>query len=510
MAYPSANTGGGAPFGNAFLIRTPALDRASQLLYQQQMLRQQQFQQYQSTVDQQMASQMGNVRNVDIPDITDAWAKYRQAKQDVLFNDQVKNNPQLFQQRSIQAAEALGEFYQKVGASRQQRDLLTMQNRDWYQHPNEYQERYGDYSTAGMNTPLDQLHNATVNGKQVDLTDPMTYRDLSPAYDFGKVVSAARGKPTPQGAPIVTKDGLNMYSSSSMYGSNAATLFNNIRTTIASAPGAERNAARMWSRLQATPEEIDRVNQEYASLKPEDWQARTGSTDPQSITVANPNSASENYAAYLAKRDFVENRPTQSVPRLSTDILGKINATQAATLSRQETMARIRNGYKLGEDQFQNDLKNLNTADQGLGIQQAVQGYEERARQNSPQLEYYNGQHVNAYPVENSPELAKVFSRTDPKTGKMVAADQIRLTSDGRWIGSWFQRDKDTNEPLVVPGQNGQPDSYPLSKSLPPLTLSKQGVLQGFAHEYLPKSQAGKSLKNQPGQNQTHTVEWNQ
>src|SRR5450631_3985815 len=91
------------PFGDAFLVSTPSLDRASNLLYQQQQNRQAQFQKYSSDMDSQLFQQLGNVKNVDIPEITDAWNSYRTSKQNLLFNKSLLRDPQAYAQAQIES-----------------------------------------------------------------------------------------------------------------------------------------------------------------------------------------------------------------------------------------------------------------------------------------------------------------------------------------------------------------------------------------------------------------------
>src|SRR4051812_4363238 len=98
------------PWGDAFIVQTPTLDRWSQQLYQEQKIRQAKQQQEDAALDANIQKEIGKVRSVDTPEVIQAYHDYKQGKKQLLFDKQLQKDPLAYNQ----AQQKVLQDYQRV------------------------------------------------------------------------------------------------------------------------------------------------------------------------------------------------------------------------------------------------------------------------------------------------------------------------------------------------------------------------------------------------------------
>jgi hypothetical protein len=73
------------PYGDAYLVGTPAIDRMSQQLYAEQKQRELIRQKQGAALDEEFAKNVANVRDVDVPEITKRYGEWKTANQQLIY-----------------------------------------------------------------------------------------------------------------------------------------------------------------------------------------------------------------------------------------------------------------------------------------------------------------------------------------------------------------------------------------------------------------------------------------
>lgn len=217
--------------GNAYLFNTPKSDRVGDLLLQQQRQRDFEAQRQNQLLDTQFSRNVSGMKDADIPELTQKWGDYKQAKLDLYKNGSKMNNNDRIQ-AELDAQRKLGAAYGVINSSKE--DLATIKShavavakdtkglyaddardklRQWTETPTSQRDKSKDgeifypYSIPNLDEEL-----KTARGKQEDFTldlgqsgtDPMKndkeiYKVGNNARQFydsflGSMVSTNKGK----------------------------------------------------------------------------------------------------------------------------------------------------------------------------------------------------------------------------------------------------------------------------------------------------------------------------
>lgn len=74
----------GRPYGNDFLVDTPALDRLHQNLYLEQKNRELQRQREVAALDDEYSRNVSQIKDADVDDLTKAYSDYKQSTQQAM------------------------------------------------------------------------------------------------------------------------------------------------------------------------------------------------------------------------------------------------------------------------------------------------------------------------------------------------------------------------------------------------------------------------------------------
>lgn len=329
------HTGGGMPWGDAFIVQTPETDKAEQQLYQSQLQRQMYAQQQNRQMDNVVNGEFAKIRSADIPDLTNAYQDYKAKQQNLLFNKSLQSNPVAYAQAQSDAQAALGKVFQISQKSGELKDQLT-RLKNAYNTPNGHDllaDDFGDRFNKAMSTPVSQLENDR------DLGNLNNY-----FYQGSNKVSLAKADQTARGKQlnytgyneVTPMDDKGIQSSVQRYkfGTQPSQYKQEFMNYLAS-NGGEREAAYQLAKIPQ--QELDATHQAYINSNPSDWQKKTGKAEIQDVTPKNPANKTEQLAAYMAEKYFLNNNAVPDKPQVIYNTANRMNL--ADQLSRARFLA---------------------------------------------------------------------------------------------------------------------------------------------------------------------------
>lgn len=187
----------GMPFGDAFLVQTPALDNYGLQLYQEERRRQDIARQEEQQLNQMMTSEMGKIRSADTPEFIAQYEKYKTIKKQ-LYNPKVQRNATEVNRINQQAAEELAKAMQLATASAELKDRLKLLNAERTKNPAYFNDDFMDRYQAAFSTPLSKL---SKHEKYGDLSNIESFyyqgnvTNLQPLFDKAKGTLRVAGDP---------------------------------------------------------------------------------------------------------------------------------------------------------------------------------------------------------------------------------------------------------------------------------------------------------------------------
>jgi len=451
MAEIGVVPGGGLPWGDIVKVETPYTDRVMAQLSAQHADRRKYQQATTIKADELMNKELANVRSVDMSQVMDNYGKWKDISMRML-SPKVQADPKLYNQLQVERNAALGQTMAAINRSAQlnaQAKELVAERKG---KPNLYSDDFGDRLAAFNSTPMDKLN---AHPKYGDLANPDSFRHQGTQTNFGKLLTAAAGQIKPvAGAEKVEKlNGLQTRRTPTEFGNTPLQFLENLRGQLGEHI-AGRDAAAAW---EAIPDQQKAaIDQQFAAIPPEKWQAMTGSNKPQVIAPNDPTNPAENYAAYQAKLYAINTAPRAGTPRVETDLQAKL-ATQfdqrqvleALRQGNREKLITLRHDYHKLDQQGKDDIMN--------GV---VQGMLDQAKANPPATyEPSEGGVIRQYDIPASTILKKEFSVPDEK-GHPILVDAFRLSEDGQTVIPIFWKpgqtgnrravDKEISKPMTV------------------------------------------------------------
>lgn len=448
MAEIGVVPGGGLPWGDIVQAKTPFTDQVTASLLAQNADRRKYQQETTQRSDELMTKELANVRSIDMNQVIDSYGKWKNVSMQML-NPKVQSDPRLYNQLQQQKNAALGQTMADINNSArlnaQAKELVAERKAKPYLYNDDFGDRLAEFNK----TPMNQLQ---AHPKYGDLTNPDAFRYQGSQTDFSKLEASATGQPKPiEGAEKVEKiSDLQTRRTPSLFGNTPTQFFENMKGQLAQhIPG--RDAAAAW---EATPEQQKAaVDQQFAAISPEKWQAMTGTAKPQVIAPADPNNPAENYAAYRAKVYAINAVPRAGTPKVETNEEAKLGvqfdqraAMEALREGNREKLAGMRHQWKTLDTKAKDDVMN--------GV---VDGMLDQAKEHPKVYKLADGKVLQQYEIPASTILSKEFAAPDDK-GHPILVDAFRLSDDGKNVTTIFYE----------PGQKGSTRSVDqaLSKTM--------------------------------------------
>jgi hypothetical protein len=471
----------GQPFGDAFIVNTPALDQISNAAYRNQQMQQTMMARHSQMMDNIIMRSASKIRAADEPEFHKAFNQYNDASRQMYFDPKAKRDPSYFNQLRKQRDDALENVYSTINASNEQTARLKNLNDIFKKHPEMAKAEYGELSAAAASLPASQLKNYQYKGQNVDLTnlDNFIDKDVS-NYDMNKAVNTAFGKPVGLGKFQDTP--IDKYSSTrteKMFGATPSAMKTNLMSEFAGRRTAG-NAAIAYGKT-ISPEEIKKTDDEFKAATGKF--SELGISEPPDISVKDPNNYIDVAATYLTQRKFLDTPISMGTPK--TVPLGEEK--------HKDRMAEI-NQRLLNSEKLASYKKRIGATDNSFG-NNPIEGILNHIESNKGGVSPYHtadGQTINTRVINNPPpELKKVF---EVKNGiHTYQPNEFWIADNGDYIGTFWQTDDGV--PITYKKDNGE-TGHILSEKIPSVRLSREDVGIGLGKQILTREQNAKIITN--------------
>ena len=437
------------PYGDAFIVQTPTLDRWSQQMYIEQKQRQAKQQQEDAAIDATLQKEVGKVRSVDTPEVIQAYHDYKQGRKQLLFNKELQKDPLAFNQAQQKVLQDYQRVFTTANKSEELKNMQKELSTDRIKNPNAYADDFGQRMATLMNTPVSKVGQHEVYG---DLTNWDKYMYGGSNTDFGKMVRDGVGH-TPRkyyGKEVPIEGGLQYKTPVYEYG-NTPSQVKDYLVGAMSMRQAGRDAAYQWDRL---PEkEIEETIKAYQSL-PKDYWEKIGLKEPQDLFPKNPDNKAENYASFLAMKDAISRAPIEGKPEFRKDEAAMMRAQEA----KERRMQALRHADAKDLIKFKKDIDPNDTELNNVWYESYLDKVMSDAKQHGERHHVFNpktGESQLYYNmVKPDPFLLKSFSIGT------ATPDRIGVTDSGELIPIFIKYDDKGNMIKTKAGTPALDENY--------------------------------------------------
>lgn len=261
-----------APYGDIFTVQTPNLQRASNLLYQEQQKREAMgYQDYLAT-QQQLQKEFANVRQADIPEVIDAYGKYKTAKQSLLFDRKLHRDPKLYAQKQQEANEAYANAMSKINGSIALKGQFDELSKRRLSNPDDFEDNAGTLMVQDMSTPMSKLSEGGWTPERY------TYKGAN--FNFGDAIKAATGTPKTNYLPETLSADKLSFEQKGFSTANNPLQFHDVLSGYLGTKKADKAAAYFYDN-STTPEQKKEIQDKFLAL-PDDYFVGYG-IDPKDV-----------------------------------------------------------------------------------------------------------------------------------------------------------------------------------------------------------------------------------
>jgi len=341
-----------APFGNVNILKTPKTDRFVESHRQQEAADQKSLETQVSDLDKQLSSQLGNILNPDIPELTQKWQQYKQSKKELLFDKKLQNNPELYAQKQIEVNQKLGDAMQLINDSSKRKQLLSAQLQDYGKNAYKYEDDFYNRYNQSLTTPTSQVRdnpnfdNHVWTGADMDFSKK--FKDAAGTATMLKEKRVANGEMvqvtpiTGFSDPVTYKTRLDASLSDRKYSVNARKTLQNM-----------------------SPQEINDINQKYANLS-KDRLDNWNLSELPDLEPKNPNDPAEVFNSLMAKKHAIDATFAngKSRPEIDRNVKRRLDMKDFITKTgiRENTFNRHRDRIEA----FAKENKNIDDKDAAL------------------------------------------------------------------------------------------------------------------------------------------------
>ncbi len=458
------------PFGDAFIVQTPALQRVSNQLYQEQQKREAQgYNDYLAT-QQALQKEFANVRQADVPEVIDSYQKFKAARQSLLFDPSVHRNPKLYAQKQQEANQAEANLRSQINGSIQLKTQFDELSKNRLANPDNFEDNAGTLMVQDMNVPTSKLTQAGWT--------PDRYMYAGVNYNLGDAIKNATGTKgqiyTPE---VLSKDGLS-YEQKGFTVANNPLQFHEILAHNITTHKADKTAALEYK--QYTPEQLQTVQDKFLSL-PDEYFAGYGiapkdiPTYKEQLNQDNGKSNAEKWSI-LQSQLYALSNPPQIADTKTRDNRGAILNAQ---LQNEKIMEGLRQGNKIALAKLHEQYKRADKASQESFVDGYIQQLKDYAMKNgSRQYKHANGQTETQYSFEPPFDMKKQFEKLNAQ-GYMVKPDEIRFLTNGDVLPVYYKQQVKDGVLSVAKDKHGNVGvdmglTKPMPESTLKLMISKQ------------------------------------
>lgn len=180
------------PYGNAFLVETPNIDKFADRIYAEEADRKKQQQKETDDADKLMAKELSGIRSADASDFINKYNEYKGFKKQ-LYNQRIAKNPQEYDRLNREANLAMADAMRISQKSAEFKEQLKYLNSLRAKDPDRYSDDYANMYSTAMNTPVNQIENT----KFGDLSNLDSWNNTGSSTDFSKIITNAMGGSKP-------------------------------------------------------------------------------------------------------------------------------------------------------------------------------------------------------------------------------------------------------------------------------------------------------------------------
>lgn len=416
------------PYGDAFLVETPAIDKMEERLYNQERERQLLRQKDAEALDQQFSKNVAAIRDVDVDDFTNAYNDWKQSNQLLMRSKNLSGAD--YGKAQLQVQKKLADVYKLANASKQQREKEEDLAKRYMMKPDDFNDNATNLLITARNTPIGRLQTFQVKDEKgepvvMDLTNAENYlyRDKT---NWQPILQKAAGTLEPRGMATEepTPDGMQRKVTSYKAMNDPLRYYNSILGAF-STPRADSSLAK---RYPFTPEEAATITDEFEKYRntPEFKNIYGDVRFPESSGL----SAGAKTAKLLAMQHVLQNKPVAVVsykPNTDEATKRKENFVREMTGTRFENskeLIRLNNMYR--------DLRDDKKAEeQAAGLEAFIDSQIQEANKNPIHLwNPSTGVSTDEGDTKASPLILSAFSERD-NAGNINTVSKITALKDG-------------------------------------------------------------------------------
>lgn len=467
------------PYGDIYTAGTPALDRLSIQLYQDEKQRQLLRQRQAAQLDDEFAKNMAGVKDVDVPKIAKKYGDWK------IHYQQLQRKGAVTPQEQLENLRKKADIYQAINGSKADMATATRMRQDYYTHPDIYDDNAPNLIAARLKTPTDEL--ATYKndkGEVQDLTDENLYRYKGTNTDFQKTLTAAAGVPKQvyQEEEPVDKGGLQIKIKPYLFGNTPLQYKQSLLSSL-SDRSMKRDAEAIIA--QTDPEILKTVDEEYKAIPPERWK-KMGVDKPQDLSIDKAQSNAEKYAIHQAQLYALNNEPKEGAPLFRDNKEAIRKDQQAFDLKK----LAIQNANAKDLVQMRHDLTKGDKDLEDVWLDTFIGGLKSEAlKPGKDKLEFTpkgGGTPIVGPIIEVDPAVSKGLEKQ-----KMQPSD-IMVLPDGNFLPIYYK--KDTNGERIK-GKNG---GFTVDTELS-TPITQQQLKLALGGKAVSPTQRTKEMLNQPG-----------
>jgi hypothetical protein len=431
---PDANTRVNFPFGDAFIVGTPNIDRLSQNLYLEQRQRELQRKKDAADLDNEFSKNVAAIRSPDVGKLTELYTDWKMASQQAM-----KKKGGVSPEEQMKLLQKKGAMYKWVALSKENMPEESQLGKDIGLHPYDYDDNASRLLAKRMGLSSDQLESyKDEKGNPINLKDYNTYLSKRTNTDFGKAVADAYGTEDERVlSKQERKDGTTFITPVYKYGKSPLEVKERLIGNFATRQ-AGRDAERQWDSIPEDEKKSTIIA--FNAMPLEKWQ-RMGLDGPQDLTPKNPDSKAEKLASLLAMQKALATEPKEGRPVTRDDK----QAIDERNFQQQLQLAKTHHDYRMGELDHADTLKGMNDAQKNVWIGGYLDDETNKARTGingvkKPMSFYGTGEAATAgNEIPLSATLLKAFT----KDGK--SPDKLIVTFDDKYVPIFYRRDKEGN-----------------------------------------------------------------
>lgn len=426
----------GMPYGDAFIVQTPALQNAANMLYRQQQQRLQMgYQDWQAT-QRQLQKEFANVRSADIGDVMKAYDEYKFAKQKTLFDPKVIHDKKAYAEAIQSANEKKAQLQQMINGSNELKEQDKNYADDIAKNRDLYTDNAGTTLAQWMQMPMTQRVKSGYIGNQ-----PLLYQGTN--TDFGKLEKDAAGVNQTTYLPEGLSADKLSYEQKGFSHLNNPVHFYHLYSGELAKRQVGKDASAAWQKI---PDEVKaETEKEFNELPDSYWQGY-GIPKPN-LTQDSGQSNAEKFAILKAQQYALANEPQIA----DTKTRENKSAILDAQLKNEKTMEGLRQGNRMAIEKLKHQYRQADKQSQDGFLDGYIDQLKQDALKNP--RDYKHGNTIEKqYAIKASPQVKQLFEQQTLVGGKNVKVypDEIRFLQNGDvlpvyYLGSGKVRAVDTD-----------------------------------------------------------------